>query len=90
MYGLGTLLMASGLLLAGKAPTQAGLWDDWRRFTPLVAGVWTAVLIGLQLTKAVPTAVAIWGFCLLALAVAPYTRPSPPPPSTRHPSDSPA
>jgi hypothetical protein len=42
-----------------------------------LAGIWTLALIGLQFTKALPTAVGIWGLCLLALGVAPYTRPSP-------------
>ena len=77
VFGTGTLLSAIGLLLAGKATMQASPWRDWRRFTPLVAGIWTLVLVALAFTKALPTGVAIYGLCLLALGAALYTRPSP-------------
>lgn len=75
-FGLGTLLSAIGLLVAGRAALQSRRWDDWRRFTPLVAGAWTVVLVGLAATKALPTGVAIYGLCLLAIGIALYTRPS--------------
>ena len=75
-FGLGTLLAGIGLLVAGRAALQAGHWDDWRRFTPLAAGAWTVVLVGIAATKALPTGVAIYGLCLLAIGIALYTRPS--------------
>ncbi len=77
VFGLGTILSAIGLILAGKATLQAGLWQDWRRFTPLVTGIWTLVLVGLVFTKVMAVGIAIYGLCLLALGVALYTRPSP-------------
>ncbi len=77
LFGMGTLLSAIGLVLAGKATLHAGLWRDWRRFTPLVAGVWALVLVGVAFTKALPTGVGIYGLCLLALGLALYTQPSP-------------
>jgi hypothetical protein len=77
VFGIATLLSAIGLLMGGKATLRAGQWRDWRRFTPLVAGIWTLILVGLALTKALPTAVGIYGLCLLALGIALYTRPSP-------------
>lgn len=46
-------------------------------FHPLVAGLWTFVLIGLSMTKALPTGVAVYGVCLLAMAIALYTEPVP-------------
>ena len=56
---------------------QAGLWSDWRRFTPLATGLWTLVLVGLAFTEVVAVGIAIYGLCFLALGVALYTRPSP-------------
>ena len=75
-FGLGTLLAGIGLLAAGRAALQSGQWDDWRRFTPLAAGGWTIVLVGIAATTALPTGVAIYGLCLLAIGIALYTRPS--------------
>ncbi len=75
-FGLGTLLSGIGLLMAGRAAVQARHWDDWRRFTPLAAGGWTVVLVGIAATKALPTGVAIYGLCLLAIGIALHTRPS--------------
>jgi hypothetical protein len=77
VFGLGTLLSAIGLILAGKATMQAGLWRDWRRFTPLVTGVWALVLVGLVFTEVMAAGIAVYGLCFLALGVALYTRPSP-------------
>ena len=77
VFGIATLVSAVGLLMAGKATLRAGLWTDWRRYTPLFAGLWTLTLVGLALTKALPAAVGIYGLCLLALAIALYTRPVP-------------
>ncbi|HEU5421957.1 MAG TPA: hypothetical protein VFU72_00305 [Nitrolancea sp.] len=70
VFGLGTVLTAVGFLLAGRATIRAGIWRDWRRFTPLAVGVWSAVLIGLQFTPALPTAVAVYGLFFLALGIA--------------------
>lgn len=76
VFGLGTLLSAVGLLLAGKATLSARRWQDWRRFTPITAGAWTLALVGIAMTKGLATGVAIYGLCLLALGIALYSRPS--------------
>lgn len=76
VFGLGTLLSAIGLLLTGKATIAARRWQDWRRFTPIVAGAWTLVLVGIAFTKGLQTGVAIYGLCLLALGIALYSRPT--------------
>lgn len=81
-FGLATLLSAAGFLAAGAATLRAGLWSDWRRFTPLAVGTWMAAMLGLALTNALPAGVAILGLCLLALAVALFTQPSPSPAAT--------
>ena len=77
IFGIGTLLTAVGFLAAGIATLQARLWSDWRRFTPLAVGLWSTALVWLSFTKALPTSVAGYGLCLLALAVALYTQPVP-------------
>lgn len=77
IFALAILLTAVGFLAAGIATVRARLWQGWRRFTPLTAGIVTFALLGLNVTKALPTGVAIYGLCLLALGVALYTRPTP-------------
>jgi len=77
LFGLGTLISAVGLLLAGRATLSAGVWQGWQRYTPLVAGVWTMILLGVSFTKALPGGVGVYGLLLLATAVALYTQPAP-------------
>ena len=72
VFGLGTLLSAVGLLLAGRATLRAGLWTRWRRWVVLLTGVAAVALLGLQFTKALPTAVGVFelGFVLIGVALA--------------------
>jgi putative exporter of polyketide antibiotics len=79
IFALAILLTAVGFLAAGIATLRARLWQGWRRFTPLTAGIVSCALLGLNATKALPTGVAIYGLCLLALGVALYTQPTPEP-----------
>ena len=71
IFGLAILLTAIGFLAAGIATVRARLWHGWRRFTPLTTGIVTSALLGLNITKALPTGVAIYGLCLLALGSRP-------------------
>ena len=77
IFALAILLTAVGFLAAGIATVRARLWQGWRRFTPLTAGIVSFALLGVNVTKALPTGVAIYGLCLLALGVALYTQPTP-------------
>jgi hypothetical protein len=70
IFGLGTVLSAVGFLLASRATMRGGIWRDWRRFTPLAIGAWSTILIGLQFTPALPTAVAVYGLCFLTIGIA--------------------
>lgn len=77
VFGIATILTAIGLLLAGKATLQAGLWRDWRRFTPLLCGIWAVVLTAVAFTSLISLGVGIYGLCFLGLGIALYTRPAP-------------
>jgi hypothetical protein len=70
VFGTGTVLVAIGLLLAGWATLREGYWVDWRRFTPIAAGASAIALIPLQLTPALPSAVAAYGLSFVAIGVA--------------------
>jgi hypothetical protein len=82
IYAVGGLLSAVGFLAAGVATLRARLWSGWRRFTPIAVGIWTTALMAPTFTKALPTGVAVYGLCLLALSLALYTRPVPYPEAT--------
>jgi len=77
IFAVAIVLSAVGFLSAGIATVRARLWRGWRRYAPLGVGICTTALLGLNLTKALPTAVAVYGLCLLAMSVALYTQPAP-------------
>ena len=76
-FGVAILLTAAGFVAAGIATLRARRWRGWRRFTPLSTGIWATALLVLNMTKALPTAVAVYGLCLLALGIALYIQPTP-------------
>jgi hypothetical protein len=45
LFGIGTLGLAVGLILAGIATFRMRLWKRWHRFTPLAAGVFLVVAV---------------------------------------------
>ena len=77
VFALAVGVSAIGFLMAGIASARAGRWHDWRRWTLLATGGWLVVLLGISMTKALPTGVAVYGICLLATGVALYTDPAP-------------
>lgn len=44
--GVGTVLTAVGLIMAGATTLRSGVWSGWRRYTPLVLGVWMVAMMG--------------------------------------------
>ena len=82
-FGVAILLTAAGFLAAGIATLRARQWRGWRRLTPLSTGIWATALLVLNMTKALPTAVAVYGLCLLALGIALYLQPTPEPAETQ-------
>ena len=80
-FGVGTLLTATGLLMAGAATLRSQVWSGWRRYTPVGLGVWMVVMLPLQFTAALPLAVGIYAVAVIALGIAlaqECTRPAPP------------
>jgi hypothetical protein len=69
-FGIGTLLTAVGLIMAGTTVLRSGAWSDWRRYAPLVLGVWMVAMMPLQFTPALPVAVGIYAFVVMALGLA--------------------
>jgi hypothetical protein len=70
VFALGTVVSAVGLVLAGTAVARTRRWHGWRRFMTLAAGVWTVALLGLQLTVALPLAVAVYAMCFAGIGAA--------------------
>jgi hypothetical protein len=79
IFGVGSVASTIGFLLAGRATLRAGVWHGWRRFTPLATGIWLVVLTPVALTA--PTllhgGVGVYGLCLLVMAIALHTEPTP-------------
>jgi hypothetical protein len=70
LFGLGTVLNAVGFLMAGVATARAGWWAGWCRFTPLVVGIATVVLLPLQFTALLALSVTLYSLTLIALGLA--------------------
>ena len=69
-FGVGTLLTATGLILAGTATLRSGVWSSWRRYTPLTLGAWMVAMMPLQFTAALPVAVGIYAIAAIAFGLA--------------------
>lgn len=69
-FGLGTLLTAIGMIVAGRDVLRAGAWHGWRRFTPIVFGGWMLAMMPLQFTAALVVAVGIYALVTIAFGVA--------------------
>jgi hypothetical protein len=76
VFGFGGIASMIGFLLAGWTTLRAGVWQGWRRFTPLAPGVWLAIMMFLPETL-LHGMVGVYGLCLLAMAVALHTQPAP-------------
>lgn len=69
-FGVGTVLTAIGLIMAGVVALRSGVWSGWRRRAPLVLGVWMVAMMPLQFTPALPAAVGIYALAVMALGLA--------------------
>ncbi|WP_460960781.1 hypothetical protein [Spirosoma litoris] len=74
---LGAILNGLGMIVVGVASLKSKIWTDWKRYTPLLIGLFPFVfMFPLRfLTGARPPAmIGLWGFAWLALAVAVWQR----------------
>jgi hypothetical protein len=76
-FGLATVLSGVGFVVAGVTTLQAGTWSGWRRFVPLVTGLWLILMTGLAMTAALAAGVGVYDLRLLALGLALRTQPAP-------------
>jgi len=69
---LGAVLTALGMVMVGGSTIRAGVWNDWRRFTPLAVGVYPFLfMFPLVATGGSPDlSVALWALPTSALGVA--------------------
>ncbi len=78
IFGVGGVSSTIGFLVLGWATLRAGVWQGWRRFTPLAPGIWLVVLT--PVVETAPTllhgGVGVYGLCLLAIAIALHTEPT--------------
>ena len=70
LFGIGTVLTAIGMLMAGTAIRRSGAWTGWRGFTPLALCAWMVLMVPLQFTAALPLAVGGYALAVMALGVA--------------------
>ncbi len=73
LYGIATLAMVLGLILAGVAVARAGRWAGWHRFILLACGLFIPLVLipsfalpGLAMNYAI----GLWGVCWLLLGLA--------------------
>ena len=66
LFGIGTIALAVGLLLAGRAALRDQNRSAWARRTPLALGIWMVLMVLLQFTPAL--AVAVGGYAILVIA----------------------
>lgn len=69
-FGVGTVLTAVGLILAGASTRRSGVWSGWRRNAPLILGLWMVAMIPLQFTPALPLAVGVYALATIGLGLA--------------------
>ncbi len=81
LFGIGPILTGVGLIATGVGIVRSGAWLGWRRWVPLVLGVYTIiVLIPVLIGSGGPPApaalwtIAGWDVLWLAVAVAVLTR----------------
>lgn len=75
VFALGGITSTVGFLVLGRATLRAGVWQGWRRFTPLATGLWLGAMTFLPPTL-LHGMVGVYGLCLLGMAIALYTQPA--------------
>lgn len=66
LFGIGTIALATGLLLAGRWSLRNPTGRIWAPRAPLALGIWMVLMIPLQFTAALP--VAVGGYAVAVIA----------------------
>jgi hypothetical protein len=69
-FGVGTLLMALGLVVAGLDVLRSQVWLGWHRAVPLSLGIWMVVMMPLQFTPLLVVGVGVYSVLVIAFGVA--------------------
>jgi hypothetical protein len=77
LFGLATVLIAVGMILAGVATLRTRRAYGWRRFVPLACGLSAVVLMPMQLTGVDLLGIAGFFFTFVILSSAVASRPEP-------------
>jgi hypothetical protein len=70
LFGVGTVALAIGLLLAGRSSLRGRRTPSWIRWAPLALGLWMVLMIPLQFTSAL--VIAVGGYAILVVAFGVY------------------
>ena len=70
LFGVGTLLTAVGMVVAGLDVRRTRAWQGWHRSVPLLLGAWMIVMMPLQFTPLLVVAVGVYAALAIALGVA--------------------
>jgi hypothetical protein len=70
LFGIGTVALAAGLLLAGVATLRTPSRSPWSRRAPLALGIWMVLMIPLQLTPALAVAISVYAVLVIAFGAA--------------------
>jgi hypothetical protein len=73
LYGVATVALGLGPILAGVAVLRAGRWQGWRRFALLACGLYVPLVLLPAMTLPGPAmnyAIGLWGVCWLLVGLA--------------------
>lgn len=70
LFGVGTLLTAVGMVVAGADVRRTGTWRGWHRLVPLSLGIWMIAMMPLQFTPLLVVAVGVYAALAIAFGVA--------------------
>lgn len=70
LFGIGTVCLAVGLILAGVASLRCTTKSPWARRAPLALGVWMVLMMPLQFTPALAVAVGIYAVLVIVFGAA--------------------
>ena len=70
LFGIGTLALAIGLVLAGIGSLRCMKRAAWARFAPLALGIWIVLMIPLQFTSALAVTVGVYSVLVIVFGAA--------------------